>query len=98
MCLHDIKAKAKKKYKATTDSKHNLPVALNLLGRQFTASAPNRVWTSDITYIDTGEGWLYLAAVIGRARCRSSSPASTWRACCVSSALSSASLSGRRRA
>ena len=64
MCLHGIKAKAKKKYKATTDSKHNLPVAPNLLGRRFTASAPNRIWTSDITYIDTGEGWLYLAAVI----------------------------------
>ena len=64
MCLHGIKARVKKKYKATTDSKHNLPVAPNLLGRQFTASAPNRVWTSDITYIDTGEGWLYLAAVI----------------------------------
>ena len=64
MALHGIKARAKKKYKATTDSKHSLPVAPNLLGRQFTVDAPNRVWTSDITYIDTGEGWLYLAAVI----------------------------------
>ena len=64
MCLHGIKAKAKRKYKATTDSNHSLPVAPNLLGRQFTVDAPNRVWTSDITYIDTGEGWLYLAAVI----------------------------------
>jgi transposase InsO family protein len=64
MALHGIKAKAKRKYKATTDSKHDLPVAPNLLGRQFAVSAPNRVWTSDITYIDTGEGWLYLAAVI----------------------------------
>ena len=64
MALHGIKAKVKRKYKATTDSKHNLPVAPNLVGRQFTTSAPNRVWTSDITYIDTGEGWLYLAAVI----------------------------------
>src|SRR5216684_894906 len=59
-----IKARAKKKYKATTDSNHSLPVAPNLLGRQFTVDAPNRLWTSDITYIDTGEGWLYLAAVI----------------------------------
>ena len=39
-------------------------MALNLLGRQFATSAPNRVWTSDITYIDTAQGWLYLAAVI----------------------------------
>lgn len=64
MALHGIKAKAKKKYKATTDSKHSLPVAPNLLGRQFTVNAPNRVWTSDIAYIDTGEGWLYLATEI----------------------------------
>jgi len=64
MVLHGIKARAKKKYKATTDSKHHLPVAPNLLDRQFAVSVPNRVWTSDITYIDTGEGWLYLAAVI----------------------------------
>jgi transposase InsO family protein len=64
MALHGIKAKVKKKYKATTDSNHKLPVAPNLLGRQFTVDVPNRVWTSDITYIDTGEGWLYLAAVI----------------------------------
>ena len=64
MVLHDIKARGKRKYKVTTDSKHNLPVAPNLLARQFAPSAPNRVWTSDITYIATAEGWLYLAAVI----------------------------------
>jgi transposase InsO family protein len=64
MVLHGIKARAKRKYKATTDSNHKLPVAPNLLGRQFAVSVPNRVWTGDITYIDTGEGWLYLAAVI----------------------------------
>jgi len=64
MALHGIKARAKKKYKATTDSNHKLPVAPNLLSRQFTVDVPNRVWTSDITYIDTGEGWLYLAVVI----------------------------------
>jgi transposase InsO family protein len=64
MALHGIKAKAKKKYKATTDSKHNLPVAPNLLGRRFAVDVPNRLWTSDITYIATDEGWLYLAAVI----------------------------------
>ena len=62
--LVHIKARGKKKDKVTTDSKHNPPVAPNLLGRQFATSAPNRVWTSDITYIATAEGWLYLAAVI----------------------------------
>jgi putative transposase len=51
----------KKKYKATTDSKHNLPVAANLLNQQFEATAPNQIWLSDITYIRTEEGWLYLA-------------------------------------
>lgn len=50
-----------KKYKATTDSKHGLPVAPNLLGQRFEAKAPNQVWLSDITYIPTEEGWLYLA-------------------------------------
>lgn len=59
-----IRAKTVKKYKATTDSKHTLPVAANLLARQFTVSHPNRVWVADITYIRTGEGWLYLAAVL----------------------------------
>jgi transposase InsO family protein len=48
----------------TTDSCHNLPIAPNLLDRNFTAPAPNRVWLADITYIPTGEGWLYLAAVM----------------------------------
>ena len=48
----------------TTDSRHDLPVAPNLLDRNFTALAPNRVWLADITYIETDEGWLYLAAVM----------------------------------
>ena len=47
----------------TTDSRHDLPIAPNLIARDFTASAPNRVWLADITYIPTAEGWLYLAAV-----------------------------------
>ena len=59
-----IKAKHKRRFKVTTDSKHNLPVAPNLLDRNFTPSAPNQVWTSDITYLWTGEGWLYLAIVL----------------------------------
>ena len=51
-----------KKYKATTDSTHKLPVAENLLDQEFKAEAPNKVWVSDITYIPTEEGWLYLAS------------------------------------
>jgi putative transposase len=57
-----IRCKQVKKFKATTDSTHTLPVAPNLLEQQFAASAPNRVWVSDITYIPTEEGWLYCAA------------------------------------
>ena len=61
--LHGIRCIHKKKFKITTDSKHNLPIAHNLLGRQFAqTTAPNQVWVTDITYIPTDEGWLYLAA------------------------------------
>lgn len=49
----------------TTDSKHNLPTAPNLLQRNFITTAPNQVWTGDITYIQTDEGWLYLAVILG---------------------------------
>jgi transposase InsO family protein len=56
-----IRCKQKKKFKATTDSKHTLPVADNLLNQNFKAFSPNEVWLSDITYIHTKEGWLYLA-------------------------------------
>jgi putative transposase len=56
-----IKCKQKKRFKATTDSRHNLPVAENLLNQCFEVDAPNKVWVSDITYIPTDEGWLYLA-------------------------------------
>ena len=56
-----IRCKQKRKFKATTDSKHAFPVAENLLNQQFKATRPNEVWLSDITYIPTGEGWLYLA-------------------------------------
>ena len=59
-----IKARHKRRYKATTDSKHALPVAKNLLDRNFTPAAPNQVWAADMTYIWTDEGWLYLAVVI----------------------------------
>ena len=59
-----IYARHKRRYKVTTDSKHSLPVADNLLARNFTPTAPNQVWTSDITYLWTDEGWLYLAGVM----------------------------------
>jgi len=53
--------KQKKKFKATTNSNHTLPVAENILNRQFKVEAPDKVWVTDITYIPTDEGWLYLA-------------------------------------
>ena len=61
MRINGIYSIVKKKYKITTHSKHKRPMADNLLKRDFTASKPNRVWTSDITYIWTREGWMYLA-------------------------------------
>ena len=64
MKAHGIKARGKRKFVVTTDSRHDLPVAENLLARNFSPEAPDRVWSSDITYIATDEGWLYLAAVI----------------------------------
>ena len=64
MKLHAIKARGKRKFVVTTDSRHNLPIAQNLLDRNFTPKAPNQVWTGDITYIATDEGWLYLTGVI----------------------------------
>ena len=59
-----IRARHKRRFKVTTDSKHNLPIAPNLLDRKLTPTAPNQVWTSDITYLWTDEGWLYLAIVL----------------------------------
>ena len=59
-----LRAKAKRKYKMTTDSNHNKPIAPNLLERNFFASKPNEKWTSDITYVWTQEGWLYLAVIM----------------------------------
>jgi transposase InsO family protein len=56
-----IRCKQKRKFKATTDSRHALPVAENLLNQQFETTEPNKVWVSDITYIPTEEGWLYLS-------------------------------------
>lgn len=66
MIMHELGlcAKTKRKYVVTTDSKHGLPVAQNVLNRDFEPSAPNKKWVADITYIRTQEGWLYLAAVM----------------------------------
>jgi len=64
MKRHGIKARGKRKFVVTTDSKHNLPIAPNLLNRNFQPEQPNTVWTGDITYIQTDEGWLYLAVVL----------------------------------
>jgi transposase InsO family protein len=58
------KAKAAKRFKATTNSRHNLPVAPNLLEQNFEAELPDQKWVTDITYIWTAEGWLYLAVVL----------------------------------
>ena len=59
----DIAAKTRRKFKATTNSKHNLPVAENLLDRKFIQDAPNRVWVSDITYVPTRAGWLCFPSI-----------------------------------
>ena len=59
-----LKAKTPKRYKVTTDSNHSYTVAPNLVNRQFNADAPNKLWATDITYLWTMEGWLYLAVVL----------------------------------
>jgi putative transposase len=59
-----IFVKRRRRFRITTDSKHNLPVATNLLNRNFQVDRPDKVWCSDITYLWTIEGWLYLAVVI----------------------------------
>jgi putative transposase len=60
----NLHCKTKKKFKMTTDSNHNLPIAPNLLGRNFEVQQPNQCYVGDITYVPTEEGWLYLAVVI----------------------------------
>jgi putative transposase len=59
-----LEGQRKRRFRVTTDSKHSHPVAANELKRNFTVSAPNKVWVTDITYIWTREGWLYLAAIL----------------------------------
>jgi transposase InsO family protein len=64
MKSHQIAAKRKRKFVVTTDSNHDLPVAENKLNQEFSATKPNEKWVTDITYIWTREGWLYLAVVL----------------------------------
>jgi putative transposase len=59
-----LRSRTVKKYKATTNSKHSLPVHENKLNQQFVAEAPNQVWMADITYVPTKEGWLYVASIM----------------------------------
>ncbi len=61
---YGIECKLRRRYKVTTQSKHNLPVVENKLNRNFSVPAPNQAWTADITYLWTQEGWLYVAAVL----------------------------------
>lgn len=64
MSENGIKSKVSKKFKATTNSNHKLPVAENILNRDFFAEKPNEKMVSDITYVWTDEGWLYVAAIM----------------------------------
>lgn len=65
MRIHDIRGRQRRRRRVkTTDSNHSLPVAPNLLDRQFETDAPNRKWVADITYVPTAQGWLYLAVVL----------------------------------
>ena len=61
---NDLGVRRKKRFRKTTDSNHSFPCAENLLAREFTVSAPNRIWVGDVTYIRTRERWLYLAVVL----------------------------------
>lgn len=64
MRQHGLRASSARKFRVTTDSRHSLPVAENMLNREFSQAEPDRVWLADITYIWTQEGWLYLACVL----------------------------------
>ena len=61
---HQLTSRRRRRFRATTDSRHPFPVAPNVLDRQFRQGAPDRAWVADITYVPTGEGWLYLAVIL----------------------------------
>jgi transposase InsO family protein len=61
---NEIQPKQRRKYKVTTDSKHDLPIAPNIVDRDFDSQEPDEVWVSDITYVETAQGWLYLCVFI----------------------------------
>ena len=63
MKLNQWRAKSKRKFRCTTDSRHSLPISPNLLNRNFTAEHANQIWLTDITYISTREGWSYLCTI-----------------------------------
>jgi transposase InsO family protein len=62
--MYGIRARKKKRFRHTTDSRHPHPIQMNRLQRRFTAERPNECWVSDITYVPTQEGWLYLAVIL----------------------------------
>lgn len=64
MRRNHLRPKRKRRFRSTTDSNHKMPISENLLNREFQVESPNEVWVGDITYIDTQEGWLYLATFI----------------------------------
>ena len=64
MQRHCIRAKGKRRFKVTTDSNHDVPIAPNVLNREFAVAEPDRVWVGEITYIARDEGWLFVAVVI----------------------------------
>ena len=64
MQQHGLRAKRRRRYRTTTQSRHRLPVAPNILARDFSTTAANRKWVSDITFIPTHAGWLYLAVIM----------------------------------
>ena len=69
MTAHGIKARGKRKFVVTTDNKHSLPIAENLLARDLSPAAPDRVWGGDITSIATDEGWLHPVTMRRRKAC-----------------------------
>jgi transposase InsO family protein len=64
MRVQGLRARPRRRYRTTTDARHGLPVAPNLLARRFAVAQPNTAWVTDMTYIWTPQGWLYLAVII----------------------------------